>query len=124
MHIGIQLGLTLALLTGCSSDSFDTPDETVSTHRVDFEIMVPAYQPDALQVLLVIGDGRYNAIWTQDETWAVSVNLPSDAWIFPTVFFFDRNGEVLLAWTRDTSLQTNSGPIQTIQFPEFFSQSS
>jgi len=49
----------------------------------------------------------------------VSVDLPDDAEIFPTVIFFDRNGEVLLAWTRGMSIRTKSGPTESIKFPEF-----
>lgn len=105
-------------------ENVDPPGDTISTHQVDFEITVPEYQSDALQVLLVIGEGRYQASWVRDELWTVSVDLPSDAWIYPTVFFFDRNGDVLLAWSMETSGRTNTGPTETMQFPESFNSNS
>lgn len=92
-------------------------DESIPSHRVDLEITVPEYQSDALQVLLVIGSGRYKASWVQDETWSVSVDLPSNANIYPTVFFFDRDGDVLLAWSKQRFFETSIGPRETLKLP-------
>ncbi|MBX2882841.1 MAG: ThuA domain-containing protein [Granulosicoccus sp.] len=65
--------------------------------RVKFDITVPAYQSDALQVNLTWGELGFTAAWIGDEFWSVAVDLPTDTAHSLTVTFSDNNGAITLA---------------------------
>ena len=78
------------------------PDPLVQNRtQVDFEITVPAYQSDALQVRLTWGDTDVTAGWVGDELWSTTLDLPTDTEHTLTVTFFDHNGGIELASFED-----------------------
>jgi len=66
------------------------------TAQVNFEITVPEYQSDELQVNLSWGDMEFQAISNGDESWFALVVLPSNLEQRLFVTFSDRNGELTL----------------------------
>ena len=74
----------------------------LATSRVDFDITVPAYQSDALQIRLIWGDKDITASWVVDETWAISDDFPVNTEHPLTVMFNDNNGGIELG-----SFETN-----------------
>lgn len=88
------------------------PDSTVSlapsTLQVNFDITVPAYASDALQVRLNWGSVNTTASWVRDESWFISENFPVNTENLLVVTFADRNGELELG-TYEQLLTTTSG---------------
>jgi len=72
------------------------------TSRVDFDITVPAYSSDELQVLVQWGDVQETAMWVADEYWTLSVDFLLDRENELVVTFYDRNGAVTLASYQST----------------------
>jgi len=64
--------------------------------QVNFDIMVPAYQSDALQVTVDWGNIELTAGWIGDESWSTSANFPTDTENTLSVSFFDNNGAIVL----------------------------
>lgn len=64
--------------------------------RIDFDIQVPAYQSDALQVSVTWGDTFLLADWVGDEFWAATDEFPAGTGNLMTVAFHDGNGEIIL----------------------------
>jgi len=62
-----------------------------------FEITVPAYQSNELQVRLIWGEFEFNAGWVGDEYWSASASLPTDTMHLLTVSFYDENGAIEIA---------------------------
>ena len=94
-----------------------TPDPTVdvpTSTRVDFDITVPAYVSNALQIRLVWGDKDLTASWVVDETWAVSDDFPTDTQERLIVTFSDRNGEITLG-SYETDFRTGSNHTESVQ---------
>jgi len=67
-----------------------------STTRVNFNITVPAYKSNALQIRLIWGDKDLTASWVVDETWTVSDDFPTDTEHRLVVMFNDENGDIAL----------------------------
>ncbi len=63
--------------SGSSDLSIPDPMAQNST-RVDFNITVPAYQSNALQVQIIWGTKSLYANWVGDELWAASDNFPTN----------------------------------------------
>lgn len=63
---------------------------------VSFDITVPAYQSNELQLEVVWGDINLTAGWVGDELWTVSSELPTETEELLTVTFFDNNGAIEL----------------------------
>ena len=82
--------------------------------RVEFNITVPEYMSDSLQVQVFWGDQALNAAWVIDETWRVTGELPSDTENLLTVNFVDRNGEVVLG-SYESNFRTGTSPTQTVE---------
>ncbi len=73
------------------------PDPLVqTTTRVNFNITVPAFMSDALQVRLTWGDNDFTAGWVGDELWSAMDDFPADSENTLTVFFNDDNGGITL----------------------------
>ena len=102
------------LLSGCSGSGNDSSagdqelDEPVpsdssaiTSTRVKFEITVPAYQSEELQVQLEWGDKVLFAAWVVDELWAVEDDFPTDVANRLVVSFRDRNGGITLGSYED-----------------------
>lgn len=64
--------------------------------QVDFDITVPVYQSDALQLSLSWGETAANAVWIGDELWSLSLDLPGDTEHLLTITFSDDNGNIEL----------------------------
>ncbi len=73
------------------------PDPLVqNSTRVTFDIQVPAYQSDALQVRLIWGEQDLTAGWVGDEFWSAAVDFPTDTEHLLSVTFSDGNGDLTL----------------------------
>jgi len=92
--------------------------------QVNFEITVPAYQSNALQVRLFWGDIDMTARWVGDELWSVTTDFPTNTEFPLRVIFSDRNGALTLA-SFETLLRTgeNSGELIQINADQFDSDS-
>jgi len=64
--------------------------------RVDFDITVPAYVSDALQVRINWGDIDITAAWVGDEFWSINADFPTNTENLLMVDFNDRNGDITL----------------------------
>lgn len=73
---GSQTGTESGMADGDAIDAAGV-DDGVST-RVDFDITVPAYVSDALQVRLVWGEKDIAAQWVGDEQWSASMDVPTN----------------------------------------------
>jgi len=87
---------------------------TPSLTRVDFEITVPAYMSNSLQVDLTWGEQTIPVQWVGDEVWSASGDLLSNTNNPLLVTFFDDNGAITLAHV-ETSFTTGINSAQTLQ---------
>ena len=88
-------------------------EESVTT-LIDFDITVPAYQSNALQVRLQWGDRDATATFVVDESWAVVDNFPTDTENTLVVTFSDNNGAVTLG-SFEQIFRTGTNPSETFQ---------
>lgn len=95
-----------------SSGDGGTPPVSTTTVEVNFEITVPVYVSNALQVRINWGDTELMASWLVDETWQVTGNLPADTEHPLSVVFSDDNGGTTLG-SYDTSFLTGSQGAET-----------
>jgi len=65
-----------------------------NTTQVNFDITVPAYQSNALQVRLIWGDIDIPVNWVGDEYWTVSASFPTDTQYLLSITFYDNNGNL------------------------------
>lgn len=89
-------------------------EASTTTTRVDFNITVPVYVSDSLQVLISFADVELSAGWVVDETWVTSGDFPADTADNLVVTFVDRNGEIVLG-TFETSYRTGTSVSEAIQ---------
>jgi len=82
--------------------------------RVDFDITVPAYQSNALQVKVTWGDSFMNAAWVGDELWSATADWPTDTEHTLTITFYDQNGGIELA-KFDQEYRTGFNAAETVQ---------
>ena len=126
--------LSTAAMLGCGSsgdgdDSVDVvqddpsepsepsiPDPmSESVTSVTFEITVPTYVSDELQVRIAWGATVRAADWNGDQSWSATVELPSDEERLLRVDFLDRNGDLPLGtFERDFRTGTNAAETYTI----------
>ena len=88
--------------------------ETATTTNINFNITVPAYASNALQVRLAWGDIDTTAMWNSDELWTASVDFPANTSNQLTVTFNDNNGALTLG-TFETSFRIGSNPSESFQ---------
>lgn len=69
---------------------------TQNSTEVTFEVTVPPYQSNELQVQLAWGEQVFNASFVVDESWSVSREFPTDTEHPLVVTFNDRNGAITL----------------------------
>ena len=105
-----------------SGSDMVVPDPLLqNTTRISFNISVPAYQSNALQVRLEWNDNELNASWVGDELWTVSDDFPISTDISLTVTFYDNNGAITLgSIDRAIRTGTNSSQLIEIQAEDFF----
>lgn len=84
-----------------------TPYVPTETVQVNFEITVPRYVSNALQVRVIWGDTELTAGWVNDETWSVVGDFPANTERSLSVVFSDNNGGTTLG-SFDTSFQTGT----------------
>lgn len=75
----------------------DVPDPMIqNTTDVTFNITVPAYQSNELQLRLSWGEFSTSLNWIGDEFWSVDANLPTNTERVLSIVFFDENGDIEL----------------------------
>jgi len=82
--------------------------------RVIFDVTVPAYVSDSLQVRLLWGEKELVAAWVVDETWTISDDFPVDTENPLTVTFSDNNGAISLA-SFETDFRTGISASESFQ---------
>ena len=91
-----------------------TDNATVSGFtRIRFDITVPVYSSNALQVSVVSNDKNLMAAWVTDESWAVSDEFSSNTEHALIVTFSDNNGAIVLGQV-ETQFVTGSDASQLI----------
>lgn len=85
-----------------------------STTRVNFDITVPVYSSDALQVRLVWGGLDTTAMWNSDEHWTASVDFPVNTENQLVVTFSDGNGAITLG-SVERSFKTGTNQSESLQ---------
>lgn len=90
----------------------ETPANIPATTRIEFDITVPVYVSDALQVRLTWGDKDLTASWVVDESWTISDDFPTDTESRLVVSFNDGNGEITLG-TFEQNFRTGINATQT-----------
>jgi len=127
--------LTALLVSGCSNSSSgrsdsQSPAETdvlitdvdtdnsasTTTNRtvVDFDITVPVYISNALQVRLVWGDKDITANWVSEQSWVISEEFPTNTENPLVVTFNDDNGAITLG-SFETDFKTGSNASEKYQ---------
>ncbi len=98
----------------------EPPAPVVTSTRVTFDITVPVYVSDELQLDVFSGDNELQAAWVVDETWTVSDTLPANSVSELRVVFYDHFGSTTLA-TYDSSVETAGQTTQnfTVSADEF-----
>jgi len=93
----------------------DSPDQpTLSSTSVTFDITVPAYQSNTLQVRLQWGDKDISAQFVVDESWSLVENFPLDTENELIVIFNDDNGAITLGSFEQT-FRTGTRESETFQ---------
>lgn len=107
---------------GTESDAGSTQESTQggsdsltqNITQVNFEITVPAYVSDELQVRLVWGEKELAAKWDSDELWTASDDFPTNTENPLVVTFYDRNGAITLG-SLERTFKTGSNASVTFQ---------
>lgn len=82
--------------------------------RVNFDIEVPAYQSDSLQVRVTWGDVDTTAAWVGDEFWSLVEEFPISTTDLLSVFFNDDNGALTLG-SFETEYRTGTNESESFQ---------
>lgn len=113
---------TAAVESNTPSAGSDSLDK--NTTRINFEVTVPVYVSDELQVLIGWGDKELSAAWNRDEFWTASDDLPSDTDINVNVRFSDGNGAITLgSVARVIRTGTNASELIEITADDFDTES-
>lgn len=100
--------------TGSGTESATESSETPTTTSVNFDITVPVFMSEALQVRLVWGDIDTTAIWNRDELWTASLDFPTNTTNQLVVTFSDGNGETTLG-SVERSFTTGANSSESFQ---------
>ena len=112
--------ITLPTPTTPSPPEIETITEATTETRVVFDIIVPDFVSNELQLQLRWGDKTINAAWLIDETWRATDMFPVDTGNRLSVTFFDGNGALILG-TYETDFRTGASPTHTLEiFPDQF----
>lgn len=147
-ELALMLVFSASLVAGCSSSSSDdgqapadtniegnpanTPTDTPTNNptvtdplvpistRVSFNITVPAYMSDALQVRVTWGDKDIAADWVGDELWSAIDDFPTNTQNPLVVTFYDNNGAIVLGSVEQSfGTETNDMQIVSITADQF-----
>ena len=99
--------------TGDTTTGLPGLEESSST-RVNFDITVPAFVSNALQVRLVWGEVDTTAIWNRDELWTASIDFPVNSENQLVVTFSDDNGALTLG-SFERSFTTGANQTESFQ---------
>ncbi len=91
-----------------------TDPMTQNTTRVTFNIQVPAYQSNALEVRVMWGDKDFSAAWVGDEFWSASDDFPTNTENNLVVSFNDENGDITLG-TVERAFKTGTNSSAAIE---------
>ena len=80
---------------------------------VDFDITVPAYSSNALQVVVIWGDKTLNASWVGDEMWSATAEFPQNTEHQLLLTFYEDNGAVPLA-SFEQSFRTGATDFESV----------
>ncbi len=99
----------------------DAPDPMVQNRTdVSFEVTVPAYQSEALQLQLSWGEFNTSLNWIGDEFWSADANLPTDTEALLSIVFYDDNGDIALGSYEATYRSgTNAAEIYQVAADQF-----
>ena len=102
--------------TGSTTESTAVvPDPLAqNTTVVSFDITVPVYVSDSLQVRVVWGDKDILAMWVSDERWTVVDDFPTDTQKPLFITFSDNDGAVTLG-SFETDFKTGTNDSQLLQ---------
>ncbi len=90
---------------------------------VTFNVTVPVYVSDALQVQLVSGEKRANASWVVDESWVVSDEFPAGVEHTVAIIFSDDNGAITLGrYESNITVDPSAGVAMSVGADEFDTQ--
>jgi len=92
----------------------DVDNSVLSSTRVTFDITVPVYVSDSLQVRLSWGELDTVATWVVDESWAISEDLPKNTQHYLVVTFSDANGAITLG-SVEIDFKTGTNPSEIVQ---------
>jgi len=95
-------------------DSTISEPQVSTTTRVSFDITVPAFQSNALQVRLQWGDRDISAAFVVDETWSAVDDFPVDTQNELVVTFNDDNGAITLG-SFSQVFRTGANPSESFQ---------
>jgi len=95
-------------------DPFTTEPQVAATTRVSFDIIVPAFQSNALQVRLQWGDRDISAAFVVDETWSAVDDFPVDTENELVVTFNDDDGAITLG-SFNQLFRTGTNPSESFQ---------
>lgn len=101
-------------LSGDDSNNPTADSLIPDTTRVTFDITVPVYVSNALQVRLIWGDKDLNASWVADESWSVTDDFPNQTQHPLSVSFNDGNGSITLA-SYETEFETGAAVTQSVR---------
>lgn len=87
---------------------------TQNSIRVDFDIQVPAYVSDSLQVRVMWGETDISAAWVGDEFWSASDEFPTDTEHLLMATFYDQNGEITIG-TFEQAFRTGTNTAESFQ---------
>ena len=111
-------GSTTDATTGATTD--ETAPSNQTTTRIDFDITVPVYVSNELQVRISYGEKDIVAVWNSDEFWTASESFPSETNSPLVVTFSDRNGGITLASAEQTlTTGTESSQLVRITADQF-----
>jgi len=97
------------------------PDPLVQNLTVVvFNITIPAYVSDALQVRVVWGDKDISAEWVGDEFWSATDEFPTNTDHLLVVTFYDDNGDITLgSFEQNFKTGTNDSEVYTVTADQF-----
>ena len=95
-------------------DPTTTEPQVAATTRVSFDITVPAFQSNALQVRLQWGEKDVSAAFVVDESWSAVDDFPVDTENELVVTFKDDNGAITLG-SFNQLFRTGTNPSESFQ---------
>ncbi len=108
-------GETDTELEGESLDDSASVEDPLAPYdvQIQFDITVPAYSSEELQLSVALGDEQVLASWVGDEFWSASLAFPAATEAELSVAFSDQNGHVVLGTYR-VDYQTGTNTVESV----------